>query len=171
MSPLLLCNKVAFTSSQSARIIMLYHCGFVSGSRCVNVINFLPEIWQNRRWDSVHDLPVYKYWGPDHLPYWKATLCEACKDAFHVSDTIGSSQLSLTVACPGLATFADRPAGVGWPYFGMDSCALCVAGMAAGTCGPWGLWDSVCCSCRGSVRSIVSFSSSSLAQLPRWLLG
>ncbi len=49
-----------------------------------------------------------------------------------------------------LATFADRPAGVGWPYFGMDSCALFsssvprVAGMAAGTCGPWGLWDSVC---------------------------
>lgn len=106
MSPLLLCNKVAFTSSQSARIIMLYHCGFVSGSRCVNVINFLPEIWQNRRWDSVHDLPVYKYLGPDHPPYWKATLCEACKDAFHVSDVIQLGRHS----CPWLL-----PALV-WPH-------------------------------------------------------
>lgn len=49
-----------------------------------------------------------------------------------------------------LATFANRPAGVGWPYYGMDSCALFsssvprVAGMAAGTCGPWDLWDSIC---------------------------
>lgn len=49
-----------------------------------------------------------------------------------------------------LATFPNRPAGVGWPYYGMDSCALFsssvprVAGMAAGTCGPWDLWDSIC---------------------------
>jgi len=52
-------------------------------------------------------------------------------------DTSGPS--AVPVACPGLTTFADSPAGVGWPCFGMNSCALCVAGMAAGTCGPCGI--------------------------------
>lgn len=103
----------------------------------------------------------------------------ACEGDFRVCSVKGTSGLSVVpVVCCSLASYAARPAGVGGLYFWdgqlytlpfaslpvWQGWQLVLAGLRA--CGI----ASVCCSFGASVRSIVSFSSSSLALLPRWLL-